>query len=416
MSEDRVSLVDIWQSPKIQMPHQTQSLHEIAVSIQADDPENILSRIEHYVRRYCILPEAAYLPHSIWCLATYLTECFDSFPYLAILSPMPRCGKTRLLEILELLSKNAWRGVAPTPASTYRMMETNPTLLLDEVEALIAGNKVSEAQQALLSILNAGYRKGATVPRCDGNNHKLIHFPVYGPKAFAAIGSLPGTLMDRSIVVHMQRKTRTQKAERFRQSKAIKEAEPIKTDVELWAGQHGHEVETAYQDMDDLEFLTDRDPEIWSPLFAICAVAEPDRVPELRQTALTLSGAKQDESEEESTALRLLGDICSVWPQDRPHIFSSDLLEKLRGIDESPWLEYNLTQRGLANKLRPFGISSRTIRNGAVTAKGYIREEFEAAWARYLAPPPSCTQNYPSHATQPAETLAATAFLEASQK
>lgn len=389
MSEDRVSLVDIWRSPKFQIPHQTQSLHEIAVSIQAEDSENILSRIEQYIRRYSILPETAYLPVSIWCLATHVMESFDSFPYLAILSPMPRCGKTRLLEVIELFSNKAWRGIAPTPAATYRMMETSPTLLLDEVEALRAGNKASETQQALLSILNAGYRKGATVPRCDSKDHKLIHFPVYGPKAFASIGSLPGTLMDRSIVVHMQRKTKTQKVERFRQSRAIKEAEPIKTDVKRWTRQHGHEVETAYQDMHDLEFLTDRDAEIWSPLFAICAVAEPDRVRELKEAAMRLCGAKQDEGEEESTTLRLLCDIRSVWPQDRPHIFSSDLLEKLRGIDESPWLEYDLTQRGLAKKLRPFGISSRTIRNGAVTAKGYVREELEPAYARYLGSSPS---------------------------
>jgi hypothetical protein len=215
MSEDRVSLVGIWEPSKFQVPPATSSLNELAASVEAEDPENIISRIEQYARRYCMLPEAAYLPLSIWCLATYLTGCFDSFPYLAILSPMPRCGKTRLLEVVELLSKNAWRGVAPTPASTYRMMETNPTLLLDEVEALKAGNKASETQLALLAILNGGYRKGATAPRCD-KGHNLIHFPVYGPKAFAAIGSLPGTLMDRSIVIPMQRKTKTQKVERFR--------------------------------------------------------------------------------------------------------------------------------------------------------------------------------------------------------
>lgn len=192
------------------------------------------------------------------------------------------------------------------------------------------------------------------MPRRD-KGHNLIHFPVYGPKGFAAIGSLPGTLMDRSIVIPMQRKSKTHKVERFRFSKAKRGAAPIKEDLERWASEHGLEVEVAYQEMDDLEFLTDRDAEIWSPLFAICAVAEPDRVSELRSVAVALCGAKEDVGEEESTALRLLADMDSVWKLDRSKIFSRDMSEKLRGIDDSPWLECNLNPRRLAEKLRPFG-------------------------------------------------------------
>jgi hypothetical protein len=84
-----------------------------------------------------------------------------------------------------------------------------PHVVSDEVEAFNAKNK-SEAAQAILAVLNAGHRKGATVPRCEGPKHELRHFPVYGPKVFAAIGRLPDTVTDRSILINMQRRTKAQ--------------------------------------------------------------------------------------------------------------------------------------------------------------------------------------------------------------
>lgn len=111
---------------------------------------------------------------------------------------------------------NAWRGIAPTPAALYRMMMNCPTLLLDEVEVFNHRKATnSESLQAVLAVLNGGHRKGATVPRCEGKNNRVVHFPVNGPKAFAAIGKLPDTLSDRSIVVHMHRKAINQRVGRF---------------------------------------------------------------------------------------------------------------------------------------------------------------------------------------------------------
>ena len=110
-----------------------------------------------------------------------------------------------MLEVLELVCARVWRGAAPTPAALYRMMTNCPTLLLDEVE-MLRGKNVSETQQAVLAVLNAGHRAGATVPRCAGKDNHLEFFPVYGPKAFAAIGKLPDTLGDRSICIAMQRR------------------------------------------------------------------------------------------------------------------------------------------------------------------------------------------------------------------
>ena len=199
-------------------------------------------------RRFVILPDAAYLPLATWVLTTYVSQAFDAFPYIALVSPTKRCGKTRVLELLELLCANPWRGTSLTSAALYRMMAGSPTLLLDEVEAL-RGKQVSEVSQAILAVLNAGHRKGATVPRCDGPRNEVKHFPVFGPKAFAAIGGLPGTLADRSICITMQRKTASQTVARFLFSKCRSEAEPIRALVQVRSmHQHGNLSLNQFQD------------------------------------------------------------------------------------------------------------------------------------------------------------------------
>src|SRR5215467_3014135 len=152
----------------------------------SSDFYNLLESIEQFIRRYVVLPPSAYLPLALWALASHAVERFDCFPYIATVSAAKRCGKTRLAEVLELLVRRPWRGTAPSPAALYRMLEGAPTLLLDETEVFNGKNK-SEATQILLAVLNSGHRRGATIPRCDGPTHNVVHFPVYGPKLFAAI-------------------------------------------------------------------------------------------------------------------------------------------------------------------------------------------------------------------------------------
>ena len=108
--------------------------------------------------------------------------------------------------------------------------------------------------------------------RCDPPKFEPKPFPVYGPKAFAAIGSLPDTLTDRSLCITMQRKTPSQTVERFLQSKARAEIGTLCESLPAWADANRQTVESAYRKMGDLTFLGDRDAEIWMPLFAVCAV------------------------------------------------------------------------------------------------------------------------------------------------
>jgi hypothetical protein len=139
--------------------------------------------------------------------------------------------------------------------------------------------------------------------------------------------------------------------------------------------------------MSDLGFLEDREADLWMPLFAVCTVAAPDRVDELKKCARSLCGAKAADDAEDSHALKLLADVRRVWPNGRLHILTSALLDALKIIPDSPWGESGreLTPRGLATILRPFGPAPRQVRgDGGATGKGYLRSEFEGAFSCYL--------------------------------
>jgi hypothetical protein len=351
---------------------------------------NVIDGAESFIRRFCILPEAAYLPLATWAVATHVPLAFDAIPYIALLSPVKRCGKTRLLEVLELLCAKPQRVTTVSSASLFRMMEDVPTLLLDEVEAL-GNNKPSETTQAVLAILNAGHRKGATVTRCVPPDWNVQHFPVFGPKAFAAIGGLTDTLADRCIVIPMQRKTPSQSVDRFLQGRAKADAEPLRESLIQWADTYMESVRITYESMDDLKFLSDRDADIWMPLFAVCTAAASERLSEFQRCAVALSGAKAAGDVEDSLPLKLLADVQKVWPTRADRMTTATLLQRLREITESPWAAYDLNANRLSAMLRPFGVASRQIRTESENVKGYLRTSLIEAFSRYLpqtgAPP-----------------------------
>ncbi|HKD06121.1 MAG TPA: DUF3631 domain-containing protein [Bryobacteraceae bacterium] len=352
-----------------------------------EDVDLLLRKVEKFVRRYVVLPEATYLPIALWAIGAHAADRFDCFPYLAILSAVKRCGKTRLLEALEVLVPDPWRGTAPSLAALYRMLQKKPTLLLDEVEAFNGRNK-SETTQLLLAVLNAGHRKGATIPRCEPPRHEVVHFNVYGPKLFAAIGRLPDTLTDRSILINIKRRTKAQNVARFRQVSAATEAKPLHAGIARFAGTHQAEIEQAYERTleFDLDFLSDRDADLWTPLFAICSIMDADRLPELKRCAVTLSAAKADDDVDDSYALTLLRDIRTVWPDGEDRLETAIMLQRLKALEESPWGEpdHSLTARKLARMLRPFEVEPRNIRVGDRSPKGYYFVGLKDAFDRYL--------------------------------
>ena len=93
-------------------------------------------------------------------------------------SPEKRCGKTRLLDVLELLVAKPWRTIMPSEAVLFRKIDAAaPTLLLDETDAIF--NAKNANTEPLRAVLNAGNRRGTIVPRCVGPRQQLVDFSVF---------------------------------------------------------------------------------------------------------------------------------------------------------------------------------------------------------------------------------------------
>ena len=95
-----------------------------------------------------------------------------------------------------------------------------------------------------------------------------------------------------------------------------------------------------------------------------------------------------DADETASLAVQLLVDIRQIFADKRVAFLSTaDLLAELRRIEESPWDDFELNSRKLAQRLRQFGIKpGRAERN---TVRGYELEAFTDAFLRYTRPHPS---------------------------
>ncbi len=173
--------------------------HDAAV-----DLADLLVSLHAFLNQYIVFPhEEQSLVIALWIVHTWVVKAFDVTPYLSVASPVKRCGKSTLLDCLNLFCRASWQAVSPTSAVLYRKIEQDcPTLFLDEVDTIFTASKADEGKEELRAVLNAGFHRGAKVPRCVGPTHQLVEFGVFCPKAIAGIGKLLGfrSLADGSFV------------------------------------------------------------------------------------------------------------------------------------------------------------------------------------------------------------------------
>jgi hypothetical protein len=344
------------------------------------------SILSDMVRRYIALVAAEADVIALWIVHTHCLEAAHSTPYLAITSAEKQCGKSRLLEFLELLVANPWLTGSVSAAVLYRTIDDlHPTLLLDESDATFNGNQ--EFGEALRGVLNSGHRRGGKASRCEraGQNFVRRDFDTFCPKAIAGIGRLPDTVADRSIPIRLKRKLPGTVFARFRRREVEPEAEQLRSQIAAWA----EDWKDALADMrpELPESLSDRQQDGAEPLLAIADTVGGEW-PERARNALVqiLTGTA---AEDQSVGVRLLADIRSVFHSPEcDRLPTIELLARLIQDETLPWGEFAngrpLTAIGLARVLKPFGVQPRTIRLEKGTIKGYYKESFADAWVRYL--------------------------------
>ena len=250
---------------------------------------------------------------ALWILHTHALRACPTTPYLHIHSPQSASGKTRLLEVLELLTPRAWRVIDPSEPVLFRKIARDqPTLLLDEIDGIFAGPKSrTPTSEGLRQVLNAGYRIGGAVPRCvkTKTGFALEDFPVFSPKAICGLrAAIPDTVASRSIPIALCRRTKAEPIARFRLRDVTPPATGLRTHLADWTKLATPVLCGASPTMPD--GLSDRAEEIWEPLVAIADLAGHEWPERARAAALALNGVPPDN---ESVGIVLLRAIAAIF-------------------------------------------------------------------------------------------------------
>jgi Protein of unknown function (DUF3631) len=352
-----------------------------------DDGGRMLASVYGFLGRFVAYPsEHARVAHALWIVHTHLMDRWESTPRLALLSPEPASGKTRALEITELLVPNPVSAVNVSPAYLFRKVgnEEGVTILFDEIDTVF-GPKAKENEE-IRGLLNAGHRRGAVAGRCvvHGKKVETEEIPAYAPVALAGLGWLPDTILSRSVIIRMRRRSQGEKVDQFRRRIHERQGHQVRALIQQWA----QEAEITWPDLPPE--IQDRDADVWEPLIAIADAIGGEWPTRARVAAVTLVAASKEI--EPSLGIRLLADLRTIFG-DREQMTTEELLRALNGLPEAPWGDLKggpLNDRGLARRLRQYSIKSKTLNlGGNDRAKGYDRADLHDAWTRYLPAPPS---------------------------
>lgn len=315
---------------------------------------------------------------ALWSVGSWCFEQFYSWPYLAVTANVKGAGKTRVLELIQPLARNALLSASPTPAFVLREAKNaggHFTLLWDEAEAA-----ASDAKSFLSEVLNSGYRRGQVIGRAKGPD-ETVKYPSYFPKAFALIGDTTGTVRDRSIVLTMERGNATRE---FDPEVVEGEAARLLMEMQAVLGQGSSSVAAAPP-----AWLDTRDREIWGSVFGLAQWLglDGETMARLERFAAdnvasktapkrrTTSYEDEDKVISDKYAQRALNDLLSVLEaapangnKGERSLATAEAVAGMLAIPTAPWRMFRgvgLNAITLAGLVSRFGVKPQSISVGS---------------------------------------------------
>jgi hypothetical protein len=353
---------------------------------------SLLDELEAFIRRYVVVSDAQAAAITLWVAHTHTLDATDTTPYLHITSAEAESGKSRLIEILELLVPQPLTTAGSvTVAVIYRAIDAlSPTFLLDEADNMLA-DRTQKAE--LLGVINSGWRRGQQVLRIGGaQRDRLDSFSTFCAKAIAGLDrNLAPTLASRCLRIEMRRRRPDEPCALLFVDEARAWSEPIREDLAGWAELAVDGLRAARPERLGVR---DRLEEGLRLLLAIAEAAgeEWDR----RARAALLELAEVSGGESETHRVQLLRDIQEVFA-GRDELPTADLLSGLFALEESPWADWWADARPgeepqptrgaamkLARILKLFGVRSCKTGPEDSRRQGYRLEDFTDAFSRYL--------------------------------
>lgn len=370
-----------------------------------------------WFERFVVMTESQLIVNAVWSLHTYVWEVAYRTPYLHVFSADKESGKTHLLTAHSRIARTPVSADEISVAALRRVPgQLKPTLFLDEMDALLKGDK--ETAETIRKLLNSGFRRNGCALLSGGRDKgfALERHPSFCPKVLASIGALWDTVASRSIPNELERMKKDQVVEDIDDDEAREpEAEQIRAPLERWREWALPKINAI--PVEKVPGLGFRQQNICHPLMQIAALAGPEWVEALREALREVFGVnRRGEGQDASLGDTLLGDIRAIFAErgvDR--MSSKSLAEDLCKIEGRPWADWKgphgFTPNQLAKLLDRYHIIPGKVRIGDETPRGYHLKNFFETFDRYLPPspfPPFQNGTMP----QPASTLDETAFSE----
>lgn len=349
--------------------------------------EGLLGDVVRYLTDYVVMPGITPVVVSIWVMASWLTECWDYFPILAITSPEMRCGKSTLLGLISRVTPRSSLVSNLSSAALYRSIDNGSikTLLIDEAQIL--GRKGSEIGQQLNEILCDSVRKDGAVIRCKRQDGDFApsELKTYGPKVVACIGKVNPVLADRCLPVSMKRKGVSDSVKPVRERDIAPRANHLKTQLQAWSKETEQYLRTLYAEIEYLNIHSDRLADGLLPLQTILQGLDLDE-------SILVRYAKEIESAEikaqHATVQNRLLAACREYFEETGSTFieSGTLVSHLNSRDDESWITWNngkgINTHNVARYLSMYDIRPR--HNSKGDKRGYSRVDMEEAFQSYL--------------------------------
>ena len=344
----------------------------------------LLGQLHDALTRYVILPSPEATDATVlWIAATHAQPAWEHATRLVITAPEKRCGKSRLLDVIEATCHKPLITVNVSPAALVRSIgETDPpTLLLDEADTVF-GRKAADNHEDLRGIINAGHQRNRPYIRWDAIARQREDCPTFAMAALAGIGDLPDTIMDRAVIIRMRRRAPGEHVDPYRTRRDRPPLAALRGRLASWARAHRDELGRLEPDLP----VEDRAADNWEPLVALADFAGGDWPARARKAAVAAVRRGRR---------RRHGRLARPAPPGRhprhlrrahrvvPAVRRPDR-QAPRKIAEAPWQAQalDLSMHKLAFHLKPYGVRPR--QNDARTARGYHAADFADPFRRYL--------------------------------
>ena len=293
----------------------------------------LLAAMCAHLSRYTVLPFSAIYAIVLWILGTHLVAIFSIAPVLALLSLTRRCGKSVTLLAIAALVRKVKVTSDTTAAALHEMCDEGFTPALDEGDQFL-----QKRAHPINAVVNSGHSRIASKVTRKGKEYQTFCF-----KLIAAIGTLPTTIMDRSIVISLIRKSSREKVERYR-AKENDQAAILRAMIDRFVSDRQYEIQHAKPDA--LEMSNDRALDNWEPLFAIASCGGPAWLKNAHEAALELTPG---DDEIPPILEDFICDMVAIFLKSgADFIATSDLIKALCKDQDKPWSTYSRNQQPMS--------------------------------------------------------------------